>query len=93
MATNSLLVKSYATNIYLTGSNSFENVEATRPEYVTPNGGPVMAYSAKNHYIDDIDNALTMGYINAQQHADTLALKTPTDPQYRNLSLAAQQTM
>jgi hypothetical protein len=90
MAVSTLLVKSYASNIYMTGRNSFENIEATRPEYVTPDGGPVMAYAAKEYYIDDINRALDLGYITPQQHADTLALKGPNDKQYRPLTLAAE---
>lgn len=88
MAVNSLLVRSYASNIYLAGTNSYENIEATRPEYVTPNGGPVMQYASDNYYIDDIDRALTNGWVSPQQHADTLALKGPEDPQYRVFALA-----
>lgn len=72
----------------MNGTNSFENIEATRPEYVTPNGGPVMQYAVDHFYIDDIDYALTKGWINPQQHADTLALKGPEDPQYRVITFA-----
>lgn len=79
MAVNNLLVRSYATNVYLTGRNSLENIGATRPEYVEP----VMQYAADTFYIDDVDYALTKGWITPQEHADTLALKEPTDPQYR----------
>lgn len=79
MAVNNLLVKSYATNVYLTGGNTLTNIQNTRPEYVQP----VMQYGARNYYIDDIDIALTRGTITPEQHAETLALKTPDDPQYR----------
>jgi hypothetical protein len=82
MAVNNLLVKSYATNVYLTGANSFEKIEATRPEYVEPTGGPVMNYAARSYFINDIDRALANGWISPQHHADTLALKGPEDPQY-----------
>lgn len=84
MAVNLLLVKSYATNVYLTGTNSLNNIQNTRPEYVPY----VMQYAANTYYIDDIDRALTNGWLTPEQHADTLALKEPDDPQYRVLTLA-----
>lgn len=79
MAVNTLLVKSYATNVYRTGRNSLENIGATRPEYVQP----VMQYAADTYYIEDIDDALTKGWITPTEHADTLALKETDDPQNR----------
>jgi len=87
MAVNTLLVKSYATNVYLTGTNSLSNIAATRPEYVQP----VMQRAADAFYIDDIDYALSQGWITPQEHADTLALKGPEDPQYRPELLVAQE--
>lgn len=79
LVVNNILVRSYATNVYLAGRNTLGNIGATRPEYVQP----VMLHAAKNYFIEDIDNALTRGWITTQEHADTLALKTPEDPQYR----------
>lgn len=79
MAVNTILVKSYATNVYLIGSNSFANIQATRPEYVEP----VKQRAADAFYIDDIDRALTNGWISAEEHAETLALKGAEDPQNR----------
>ena len=79
MAVNNLLVKSYAQNVYRTGSNSLANIATVRPEYVVP----VMQYSADTYYIDDINIALTRGWITSQEHFDTLALKDLNDPQYR----------
>lgn len=78
MEVNQLLVNSYAANVYMTGRNSLSNIGATRPEYVAP----VMKRAAEHYYIDDIDRALTNGWITTEEHADTLALKTPNDPQY-----------
>jgi hypothetical protein len=78
MAVNQLLVNSYATNIYLLGKNSFSNIALTRPEYVEP----VKQRGADHYYIDEIDTALTKGYITPSEHADTLALKEADDPQY-----------
>jgi len=86
MAVNTILVKSYATNVYLTGRNSLANIALTRPEYVAP----VMQYAADTYYIDDIDYALTQGWITSTEHADTLALKGSEDPQYRTTLLVAQ---
>lgn len=79
MAVNSILVKVYATNIYLAGANSFANIEATRPEYVQP----VKKRAAEAYYIDDITRALNNGWITVEEHAETLALKTAEDPQER----------
>lgn len=77
MAVNTLLVRSYASNVYMTGQNSLANIALTRPEYVEP----VKQRAADVYYIDDIDNALTKGWITPSEHADTLALKGPEDPQ------------
>lgn len=79
MAVNNILVRSYSTNIYWTGKNSFANIGATRPEYVEP----VKQYAANNYYIEDIDDSLTKGWITPIEHADTQALKTEDDPQHR----------
>lgn len=79
MAVNTLLVKSYATNVYRTGKNSFANIEATRPEYVEP----VKQYAADTYYNEDINDALTRGWITSVEHAETLALKDANDPQER----------
>ena len=87
MAVNTLLVKSYALNIYLSGKNSFANITLTRPEYVEP----VKVYAAKTYWIDDIDNALNKAFITAEEHAHTLSLKTAEDPQYRPGSLMAKE--
>lgn len=79
MTVNTILVKSYATNVYLTGTNSLANIQATRPEYVQP----VMQRAADAYFIDDIDRALANGWITPIEHADTLALKGAEDPQNR----------
>jgi len=76
---NTLLVKSYALNVYRTGRNTLANIATTRPEYVAP----VMQYAADTYYIEDIDDALTNAWITEQEHADTLALKGAEDPQHR----------
>lgn len=79
MTVNTLLVKSYALNVYLSGKNSFANISSTRPEYVEP----VKQYAADNYYIEDIDYSLTKGWITPEEHAETLALKGTEDPQNR----------
>lgn len=76
--TNTLLVNSYATTVYMTGKNSLSNIALTRPEYVEP----VKQRAADYYYIDDIDRALMKGWITPSEYADTLALKGPEDPQY-----------
>lgn len=78
MPVNNLLVKAYATNVYIAGGNSLSNIAILRPEYVIP----VMTRAAKHYYIDEIDYALVRGFITPTEHADTLALKGPDDPQY-----------
>lgn len=87
MAVHQLLVNSYATSVYLTGTNSLTNIAILRPEYVEP----VKKRGADNYYIDDIDRALLRGYITQEEHADTLALKTPSSPQYRPESLMSEE--
>ena len=84
---NALLVKSYATNVYLTGRNSLANIEATRSEYVDP----VMQYAADTFYIENIDDALTKAWITPIEHADTLALKGEEDPHHRPESLMVEE--
>lgn len=79
MTVNTLLVKSYANNVYLTGKNSLTNIGSTRPEYVEP----VKQHAADTFYIDDIDRALANGWITPVEHAETLALKGVEDPQNR----------
>ena len=76
---NTLLVKSYALNVYKTGRNSLSNIALTRPDYVIP----VMQYVADAYFIEDIDDALTETWITLQEHDDTLALKGEEDPQHR----------
>lgn len=90
MAVNQLLVNAYATNVYGTGKNSLSNIALTRPEYVEP----VKQRGADYYYIDEIDNALMNSWITTEEHADTLALKGPEDPQYSppiTLSLVEQE--
>lgn len=79
MSVNVLLVKSYATNVYRTGRNSLTNIAILRPEYIAP----VMQYAADTYYIEEIDDALTKGWITPEEHADTQALKGVEDPQHR----------
>ena len=79
MAVNQLLVKSYAINVYRTGMNSLTNIGINRPEYVEP----IKLYAAQTYWIEDIDNALVKSWITPTEHAETLALKVPTDPQNR----------
>jgi len=76
---NTLLVNSYAQNVYRTGMTTLANIEATRPQYIAP----VMQRAASTYYIEEIDDALTKAWITSQEHADTLALKTVDDPQNR----------
>lgn len=86
MAINQLLVRAYATNVYITGGNTLSNIAILRPEYIQP----VMQYAADKYYINEIDNALAQGFITPTEHADTLALKGPEDPQYWTLAMAEE---
>jgi len=73
-----MLVKSYASTIYLAGRNSFPNLALIgKSDYVEP----VKQYAAANYSTSLIDYARDQGYITPQEHADTIALKTPNDPQ------------
>lgn len=79
MAISALLVKSYTTNVYLTGGTTLASIELARPDYVAP----VMQRAADTYYIEDIDYSLERGWISVQEYEDTLALKGPEDPQNR----------
>lgn len=79
MAISTLLVRSYCANIYLGGSTKLADIEIARPTYVVP----VMQRAADYLTIDDVDYALDHGFITIQEHADTLDLKGPEDPQYK----------
>lgn len=79
MSVNTLLVRSYVLTVYMTGRNSLANIAILRPEYVEP----VKQHAADTLYIEDIDAALTNGWVTQEEHADTLALKGPEDPQHR----------
>lgn len=86
MAVIGLLVQTYTTNVYLTGRNSLSNILAKQgQEYVDA----VEQRAADNYFIDDIDHALAAAWITQQEHAETLALKGPEDPQYRPAVFAA----
>ena len=84
MANAPFLVSTYARNVYLTGKTKFAGIPAS---YVAD----VKGYAAKNFYIDDIDAALENGWITQAEHDETLALKGPTDPQYRPAVTAATE--
>jgi hypothetical protein len=62
------LVIAYAKAIYLDGTKKFSEI---RPEYVEP----VKQYAATNYTNEQIQNALTMGYITQQEYDDTIAYK------------------
>lgn len=82
MAILSFRVSSYALNIYMTGNQRFtarDGFTGIPAEYVTY----VKAYAARNYYVDDIDRALENGWITAEEHQETLDLKTDADPQFR----------
>ena len=77
-AVSPLLVRSYAGNVYRTGRNRLSNIAIVNPTYVEP----VMLYAAQTYYTDYIDAVLAKGWITPEEHAETIALKTPTDPGY-----------
>ncbi|WP_309119217.1 hypothetical protein [Paenibacillus sp.] len=86
MAVNSLLVRSYATNIYLTGTTSIEGIIASgRQEYETP----VMQHAADKFSRDDIERTAASGWISPERAEATSALKDSEDPQYRSITLSA----
>ena len=74
-------VKSYAKAIYVYNTNRL----TTRDGYPGVAVGyytPVQQYAADTYTMDQLDLALASGWITPQEHADTLALKGPEDPQY-----------
>lgn len=66
---------SFARDIILYGNRTFNDIPAAYVPYVKQ-------YAADTFLIDQIDNALTQGWITQQEHDDILALKGPEDPQY-----------
>jgi hypothetical protein len=84
MAILSFKTSTYARNIFLTGSNRLTardgcvGVPTTPDNYYTA----VIQYAAKTYYIEQIDTALNNGWINEQEHAEVMALKTANDPQH-----------
>ncbi|KKC45822.1 hypothetical protein VE23_25205 [Paenibacillus sp. D9] len=66
----SFLVGSYARDIFLYGNRTFPSI---KPDYVQP----VKQYAAATYSYDQVDNALSRGWITAQEHAHTTALMPP----------------
>jgi predicted RNA-binding protein associated with RNAse of E/G family len=61
---------SLARDIYLYGNRTFQQVPV---EYVEP----IKQYAANTFDQDDLDNALTNGWITQQEYNDTMAYKNP----------------
>jgi hypothetical protein len=75
MANEPFLVSTYARNIYLIGKERFtarDGCKGIPAGYVAD----VKDFAAKNYFIDDIDHALANGWITAEEHQQTLDLKT-----------------
>lgn len=85
MAISPLKTSSYARNIYLRGIETFTNIPA---EYVQP----VKQHAADKYYIDDIDYALTRGWITQAERDESVNLKGPEDPQYLPQTLMSAPT-
>ncbi|OXM84617.1 hypothetical protein [Paenibacillus rigui] len=86
MAILSFRVSNYALNINMTGQQRYtgrDNFTGIPAEYAPH----VKAYAAKNYYVDDIDRAFANGWLTAEEHQDTLDLKTESDPQFRPSTL------
>jgi hypothetical protein len=66
MAVNSLLVRSYTTNIYIYGNRSFATIPAEYHE-------PVKKHAVANYTLAQIDNAFAMGWITETEYNETLA--------------------
>jgi hypothetical protein len=66
MAVNSLLVRSYTTNIYIYGNRSFATIPAEYHE-------PVKKHAAITYTLSQIDNALVRGWITEIEYNETLA--------------------
>lgn len=91
MAVSTLLVKTYAQNVFLSGANRLTARDGypglKGPEYYVP----TEQFAATNYFIDDLDHALNVGWINQQEYDETMALKIETDPQYRPVDAAAAE--
>jgi hypothetical protein len=66
MAVNSLLVRSYTTNIYIYGNRSFATIPAEYHE-------PVKQHAVVTYTLAQIDNAFAMGWITETEYNETLA--------------------
>jgi hypothetical protein len=66
MAVNSLLVRSYTTNIYIYGNRSFATIPAEYHE-------PVKQHAVSTYTLAQIDNAFAMGWITETEYSETLA--------------------
>jgi hypothetical protein len=69
MAVNSLLVRSYTTNIYVYGNRSFATIPAEYHE-------PVKQHAVANYTLAQIDNAFANGWITETEYNETLAYAT-----------------
>jgi hypothetical protein len=66
MAINNLLVRSYATNIYIYGNRTFATIPAEYHE-------SVKKHAAITFTLSQIDNAFANGWITEPEHNETLA--------------------
>lgn len=64
----SWMVSTYARDIYIFGNRNFSQIPAVYVE-------PVKKYAAENYRQDQIENALTQGWITQQEFDDTMAYK------------------
>lgn len=62
------LTAAYAKAIYIDGTKTFPQI---RQDYVIP----VKQYGAVNYTLEQIDNALALGFITQQEYDDTLSYK------------------
>ena len=66
MAVNTLLTRSYSTNIYIYGNRTFATIPSEYHE-------PVKQHAASTYTLPQIDNAFAKGWITETQYNETLA--------------------
>ncbi|WP_313469784.1 hypothetical protein [Lysinibacillus sp.] len=68
MATNTILTKAYAVNIFKYGNRSFSTIP-------TDYHDPVKTHAATTFSLGEIDNALVENYISQEEYDTTLSIK------------------
>lgn len=72
MAILTFRVSTYARNVYLYGNTQLSAISTSPDDYRTT----TMQYAANNFTLEQLNNALTKGWISQQEYDDTINLIT-----------------